>query len=69
MFEPALYKAEYKYTGIRQYINYPMPQPLYERSSRTYPTYNIPYRTSSGYNSSSKEFDEKWITARILCRN
>jgi len=41
MFEPALYKAEYKYSGIQQYINYPMPQPLFDRTSKMYPTYNM----------------------------
>ncbi|MCB9049805.1 MAG: bifunctional YncE family protein/alkaline phosphatase family protein [Lewinellaceae bacterium] len=64
MFEPALYKAEYKYTGIRQYINYPMPQPLYERSSRTYPTYNMSIPDQFRIGQFIKEFDEKWITGK-----
>jgi DNA-binding beta-propeller fold protein YncE len=40
MFEPAVYKPEFKYTGLQHIINYPVPQPLYNRTSRTYPTYN-----------------------------
>jgi YVTN family beta-propeller protein len=61
MFEPALYKAEYKYTGIHQYINYPMPQPLYNRSSRKYPTYNMAIPDQFRIDQFIKEFDEKWI--------
>ncbi len=61
MFEPAIYKAEYKYTGIRQYINYPMPQPLYERSSKTYPTYNMAIPDQFRIDQFIKEFDQRWI--------
>lgn len=61
MFEPALYKAEYKYTGIHQYINYPMPQPLFERTSRSFPTYNMAIPDQFRVDQFIKEFDEKWI--------
>ena len=61
MFEPALYKAEYKYTGIRQYINFPMPQPLYERTSRMYPTYNMAIPDQFRIDQFIREFDRKWI--------
>ncbi|MFK7925101.1 MAG: bifunctional YncE family protein/alkaline phosphatase family protein, partial [Bacteroidia bacterium] len=30
-----------KYTGIRYLANYPLPGPLFERSSKKYPTYNM----------------------------
>jgi hypothetical protein len=62
MFEPALYKVEYKYTGIKQYINYPMPQPLYHRTSKTYPTYNMAIPDQFRIDQFIKEFDEKWMT-------
>ncbi len=61
MFEPALYKAEYKYSGIRQYINFPMPQPLYERTSRMYPTYNMAIPDQFRIDQFIREFDRKWI--------
>jgi len=61
MFEPALYKAEYKYTGIRQYINYPMPQPLFKRTSKMYPTYNMAIPDQFRIDQFIKEFDEKWV--------
>ncbi len=64
MFEPAIYKAEYKYTGVRHYINYPMPQPLFERSSKTYPTYNMAIPDQFRIDQFIKEFDEKWINGK-----
>ena len=64
MFEPALYKAEYKYTGIKQYINFPMPQPLFERTSKTYPTYNTAIPDQFRIDQFIKEFDEKWISGQ-----
>jgi len=62
MFEPALYKQEYKYTGIRQYINYPMPQPLYSRTSHVYPTYNMAIPDQFRIDQFIKEFGEKWLS-------
>ncbi len=64
MFEPALYKAEYKYTGIHQFINYPMPQPLYNRTSKMYPTYNMAIPDQFRIDQFIKEFDEKWVNSQ-----
>jgi DNA-binding beta-propeller fold protein YncE len=64
MFEPALYKAEYKYTGIHQYINYPMPQPLFDRTSRMFPTYNMAIPDQFRVDQFIKEYDDKWINGK-----
>ena len=64
MFEPALYKSEYKYSGIKQYVNYPMPQPLFERTSKMYPTYNTAIPDQFRIDQFIKEFDEKWINSQ-----
>jgi hypothetical protein len=64
MFEPALYKAEYKYSGIQQYINYPMPQPLYDRTSKMYPTYNMAIPDQFRIDQFIKEFESKWNNGR-----
>ncbi len=61
MFEPALYKPEYKYTGIKQFVNYPTPQPLFERTSKMYPTYNMAIPDQFRIDQFMKEFDKKWI--------
>ena len=64
MFEPALYKAEYKYTGIHQFINFPMPQPLYHRTSKTYPTYNMAIPDQFRIDQFIKEFEKRWINGQ-----
>ncbi|MCG8308139.1 MAG: hypothetical protein MI975_12160 [Cytophagales bacterium] len=60
MFEPASYDPAYKYEGIRLIANYPVPQPLMHRSSRTYPTYNMAIPDQFRIDQFIKEFDEKW---------
>lgn len=60
MFEPASYQEDYKYTGIRHYINYPVPQPLFTRSSRKYPTYNMAIPDQFRIDMFIEEFNEKW---------
>ncbi|MFH0756137.1 MAG: bifunctional YncE family protein/alkaline phosphatase family protein [Bacteroidota bacterium] len=64
MFEPALYKSEYKYTGVRQTVNYPIPQPLFERTSKMYPTYNLAIPDQFRIDQFIREFDEKWINGQ-----
>jgi len=61
MFEPAIYKQEYTNTGIHQYINYPMPQPLFGRTSKRYPTYNTSIPDQFRIDRFIEEFDQKWI--------
>ena len=61
MFEPAVYKAEFTDTGIRQYVNFPMPKPLFDRTSKTYPTFNTAIPDQFRIDRFIKEFDEKWI--------
>jgi hypothetical protein len=64
MFEPAVYDAKYKYTGIKHKVNFPMPQPLYERTSRSYPTYNTSIPDQFRIDQFIKEFDQKWMQGR-----
>lgn len=61
MFEPAVYDVKFKYTGIKHYVNFPIPQPLYERTSRTYPTYNTAIPDQFRIDQFIKEFDQKWM--------
>lgn len=64
MFEPALYKAEFKYSGIQQYVNFPMPQPLFERTSKMYPTYNMAIPDQFRIDQFIKEFNAKWMNGK-----
>jgi YVTN family beta-propeller protein len=61
MFEPAFYDESYKYTGIKQFANFPVPAPLFSRTSRKYATYNMSIPDQFRVSQFIKEFDEKWI--------
>ncbi|MCB0278650.1 MAG: hypothetical protein KDD94_04060, partial [Calditrichaeota bacterium] len=61
MFEPALYKKEYKYTGIHHYVNFPLPKPLYDKTSRMFPTYNMAIPDQFRVDQFKKEFTDKWL--------
>jgi DNA-binding beta-propeller fold protein YncE len=60
MFEPAFYDASYKYTGIKQFANFPLPASLFNNTSRQYPTYNMAITDQFRVNQFIKEFNEKW---------
>ena len=66
MFEPASYQQEYKYTGVRHYINFPVPQPIFNRTSRTYPTYNMAIPDQFRIDMFIKEFNEKWMSGKDI---
>ncbi len=61
MFEPAFYEESFKYTGIKHYVNFPVPRPMYSRISRTYPTYNTAIPDQFRVQQFISEFDEKWV--------
>ncbi len=64
MFEPGDYKDQYKYGGIKHLANYPMPKPLFSRTSYTYPTYNMAIPDQFRVSVFEKEFNEKWGTGK-----
>ncbi|MGD9557748.1 MAG: bifunctional YncE family protein/alkaline phosphatase family protein [Mangrovibacterium sp.] len=61
MFEPAIYEAQYKHEGVRQYINFPLPQPIWDRTSKLYPTYNTAIPDQFRIDQFQKEFQQKWM--------
>ncbi|MBW8332901.1 MAG: hypothetical protein K0M40_12835 [Prolixibacteraceae bacterium] len=61
MFEPAFYDESFKYSGIKQYVNYPVPLPMFSRTSKIYPTYYMAIPDQFRIHQFIKEFDEKWI--------
>lgn len=64
MFEPADYQDTYKYGGIKQIANFPMPAPLWSRTSYQYPTYNMAIPDQFRVDMFKKEFEEKWGTGK-----
>ncbi len=49
-----------KYVGEKYTVNYPLPAPLFDRSSRTFPTYNMAVPDQFRADVFMKEFNEKW---------
>jgi YVTN family beta-propeller protein len=61
MFEPAFYDDSYKYTGIKQFANFPVPSPIFTRTSRQYATFNMAIPDQFRVSQFIKEFNEKWV--------
>lgn len=64
MFEPHLtgdidYQKGYAYA-----INYPVPAPLFDKTSRIYPTYNMAIPDQFRVDKFTEEFEEKWLSGR-----
>ena len=49
-----------KYFGVRPLINYPIPGPLYDRTSRKYATYNMGIPDQFRVDTFIEEFNERW---------
>jgi hypothetical protein len=64
MFEPGIYDEKYKYEGIRHYINYPLPKPIWDRTSKQFPTYNMAIPDQFRIDQFQKEFEEKWMNGQ-----
>jgi DNA-binding beta-propeller fold protein YncE len=63
MFEPAYYENTYKLTGIKHYVNFPVPLPMFSRTSKIYPTFNMAIPDQFRISQFIKEFNEKWINS------
>ncbi len=61
MFEPAGYDQSYRDTGIRLFANFPVPMPMFDKTSKTYPTYNMAIPDQFRVDMFIKEFNEKWV--------
>ncbi len=57
----SLDEKTYKYTGVRHLVNYPVPRPLFEKSSKIYATYNMGIPDQFRVDMFIKEFNERWI--------
>lgn len=63
-FKPGDEEQEYKYTGIKLPINYPMPQSLFERTSRKFATYNTNIPDQFRMDMFIEEFNDKWVSGK-----
>jgi YVTN family beta-propeller protein len=63
-FAGSMETAAYKYTGVRIPINYPMPAPLFDRTSRIYPTYNTNIPDQFRVQMFEKELQDRWLSGK-----
>ena len=61
MFEPGFYDVSFKKSGIKQFVNFPIPTPLFNNTSRQYATYNMAIPDQYRISQFMKEFNEKWM--------
>jgi DNA-binding beta-propeller fold protein YncE len=64
MFEPAIYDVSFKQEGIRHYVNFPLPQPIWDRTSKQYPTYNTAIPDQFRVDQFIREFESRWMNGR-----
>ncbi len=64
MFEPASYKETYTDTGMRYYVNYPAPSPLFYHTSKEYPTFNMSIPDQFRVKRFIKVFKERWLSGK-----
>lgn len=63
-FKPQEEEQEDKYTGIKLPINYPMPEVLFERTSRKFATYNTNIPDQFRMDMFEEEYNEKWVSGK-----
>jgi YVTN family beta-propeller protein len=63
-FKPQEQTIEYRYSGVRLPINYPMPKVLFENTSRRFATYNTKIPDQFRMDMFEQEFREKWLSGR-----
>jgi DNA-binding beta-propeller fold protein YncE len=61
MFEPGVYDATFKHEGIRHYVNFPLPQPIWDRTSKLYPTFNMAIPDQFRIDQFIREFESRWM--------
>ncbi|MCD6333280.1 MAG: bifunctional YncE family protein/alkaline phosphatase family protein, partial [Bacteroidales bacterium] len=64
MFEPGIYPKDHTHNGVLQLANFPMPGPLYDNTSRTYPTFNMAIPDQYRIDQFIREFKAKWMTQK-----
>jgi len=54
----------HKFTGIKMGVMFPMPKPLYDRTSRKYATYNTSVPDQFRIDMFEEELEEKWLSGK-----
>ncbi len=54
----------HKYSGVKMGVMFPLPQPLFERTSRKYATYNTSIPDQFRIDMFEEELEEKWLSGK-----
>lgn len=54
----------HKYTGVKMGVMFPMPKPLFDRTSRKYATYNTSVPDQFRIDMFEEELEEKWLSGK-----
>ncbi len=65
MFEPSFYDKSFKITGLKHFVNFPLPLPLFANTSKMYPTFNMAIPDQYRIGQFISEFNEKWIASKV----
>jgi len=57
-------EQRYKETGIRIAVNYPMPKPLFDRTSRMFATFNMNVPDQFRVDMFEEEFNKRWLSGK-----
>ena len=63
-FAGGMEQQRHKYTGIQIPINYPVPAPLFDRTSRIFATYNTNIPDQFRVDMFEKELEERWLSGK-----
>jgi hypothetical protein len=60
----SLEQAAFRDTGIRMSVSFPIPKPLFDRTSRTFPTFNMAIPDQYRADEFERELHERWESGR-----
>lgn len=63
-FSGSVEEQWHKYTGVRMGVMFPMPKPLFDRTSRKYATYNTSVPDQFRIDMFEEELEEKWLSGK-----
>jgi YVTN family beta-propeller protein len=63
-FSAAAEEQWHKYTGVKMAVMFPMPKPLFDRTSRKYATYNTSVPDQFRIDMFEEELKDKWLSGR-----
>jgi hypothetical protein len=63
-FSAAAEEQWHKYTGVKMAVMFPMPKPLFDRTSRKYATYNTSVPDQFRIDMFEEELQDKWLSGK-----